>query len=36
MKQIFKGKLRLRIKKECPYYGTGYRTLEKVLFYRWG
>ena len=36
MKQIFKGKLRLRIKKEYPYYGTGYRTLEKVLFYRWG
>lgn len=36
MKQIIKGKLRLRIKKECPYYGTGYRTLEKVLFYKWG
>lgn len=36
MKQIVKGKLRLRIKKECPYYGTGYRTLEKVLFHKWG
>lgn len=36
MRQIIKGKLKLRIKKECPYYGTGYRTLEKVLFYKWG
>lgn len=36
MKQLIKGKLRLRIKKECPYYGTGYRTLEKVLFYKCG
>lgn len=36
MKQIFKGKLKLRIKKECPYYGTGGRSLEKVLFYKWG
>ena len=36
MKQIYKGKLKLRIKKEYPYYGTGYRHLEKVLFYKWG
>lgn len=36
MKQIYKGKLKLRIKKECPYYGTAYRDLEKVIFYKWG
>lgn len=36
MKQIWKGKLKLRIKKECPYYDTDYRHLEKVLFYKWG
>lgn len=36
MKQIWKGKLKLRIKKECPYYSTGYRHLHKVLFYKWG
>ena len=36
MKQIWKGKLKLRIKQECPYYVTGVRTREKVLFYHWG
>lgn len=36
MKQIYKGKLKLRIKKESPYYETAYRHLEKVLFYKWG
>lgn len=36
MRQIYKGKLKLRIKKESPYYGTGRRSLEKVLFYKWG
>lgn len=33
MKHIIKGKLKIRIARECPYYGTGGRTLEKVLFY---
>lgn len=36
MKQIWKGKKILRIKKEYPYYSTGYRTLHKVLFYKFG
>lgn len=36
MKQIYKGKLKLRIKHECPYYTTYSRRREKVLFYRWG
>ena len=36
MKQIWKGKLKLRIKKEYPFYGTTYRHLYKVLFYKWG
>lgn len=36
MKQIWKGKLKIRIKRENPYYGTCGRHLEKVLFYRWG
>ena len=36
MKQIWKGKLKLRIKRECPYYATGVRIREKVLFYHWG
>lgn len=36
MKQIWKGKLKLRIKRECPYYATGVRTREKLLFYHWG
>lgn len=36
MKQIWKGKLKLRIKRECPYYVTDVRTREKVLFYHWG
>lgn len=35
MKQIWKGKLKLRIKRECPYYTTNVRTREKVLFYHW-
>ena len=34
MKQIWKGKKILKIKKEYPYYSTGYRTLHKVLFYK--
>ena len=36
MRQIWRGKLKLRIKRECPYYATGVRTREKVLFYHWG
>lgn len=36
MKQIWKGKLKIRIKKECPFYSTLGRHLEKVLFYKWG
>lgn len=36
MKQIWKGKLKLRIAHECPYYATGAKRCEKVLFYRWG
>lgn len=36
MKKIWKGKLKLRVAKECPYYGTGGRHLHKVLFYKWG
>lgn len=36
MKQIWKGQLKLRIAKECPYYGTAGRHLHKVLFYKWG
>lgn len=36
MKQIWKGKLRIRIKRENPYYVTAGRHLEKVLFCRWG
>lgn len=35
-RQIYKGKLKLRIKKECPFYGTKGRSLEKVLFYKFG
>ncbi len=36
MKQIWKGKLKIRVKKECPYYATAGRHLEKVLFNKWG
>ncbi len=36
MKQIWKGKLKIRVKKECPYYATAGRNLEKVLFNKWG
>lgn len=36
MKRIYKGKYKLRIARECPYYGTARRTLYKVLFYRFG
>ena len=36
MKKIYKGKLKLRIAREYPYYGTKGRTLCKVLFYRFG
>ena len=36
MKQLYKGKLRLRIAKESPYYGTAKRVLHKVLFYKFG
>lgn len=36
MKQIWKGKLKIRIKRENPYYVTAGRHLEKVLFYKWG
>ena len=36
MKQIYKGKLKLRIAKENPYYRTEGRTLHKVLFYKFG
>ena len=36
MKQIWQGKLKLRIKRECPYYATGVRIREKVLFYHLG
>ena len=36
MKLIWKGKLKLRIKRECPYYATGVRIREKVLFYHLG
>lgn len=36
MKQIWKGKLKLKIKFENPYYGTRYRVREKVLFYHCG
>ena len=36
MKKIYKGKYKLRIAREYPYYGTAYRTLHKVLFYRFG
>ena len=36
MKRIYKGKYRLRIAKEYPYYGTAGRSLHKVLFYKFG
>ena len=36
MKQLYKGKLRLRIAKENPYYETSKRILHKVLFYKFG
>ena len=36
MKRIYKGKYKLRIAREYPYYGTGGRTLYKVLFYKFG
>lgn len=36
MKQIWKGKLKLRIEKGNPYYHTLGRHLEKVLFYKCG
>lgn len=36
MKQIYKGKLKLRIAKEYPYYTTAKRTLHKVLFHKFG
>ena len=36
MKKIYNGKHKLRIARENPYYGTGVRTLYKVLFYRFG
>lgn len=36
MKQIWKGKLKLRIEKGNPYYHTQGRHLEKVLFYKCG
>ena len=36
MKRIYKGNYKLRIAREYPYYGTGGRTLCKVLFYRFG
>lgn len=36
MKRIYKGKLKLRIARECPYYVTAGRTRHKVLFYRFG
>ena len=36
MKRIYKGKYKLRIARECPYYDTARRTLCKVLFYRFG
>lgn len=36
MKQIWKGKLKLRIAHECPYYATDAKRCEKVLFYHWG
>ena len=36
MRRIYKGKYKLRIARENPYYSTIYRTLHKVLFYRFG
>lgn len=36
MKNIYKGKIKLRIARENPYYHTEGRTLLKVLFYRFG
>lgn len=36
MKQLYKGKLKLRITREHPYYSTAGRTLYKVLFYKFG
>lgn len=36
MKQIYKGKLKLRIARENPYYRIAGRTLHKVLFYKFG
>ena len=36
MKRIYKGKYKLRIAREYPYYGTAGRSLYKVLFYRFG
>ena len=36
MKRIYKGKYKLRIAREYPYYGTAGRTLHKVLFYKFG
>lgn len=36
MKKIYKGKYKLRIAREYPYYATGGRSLHKVLFYKFG
>ena len=36
MKRIYKGKYKLRIAREYPYYGTAKRVLHKVLFYKFG
>lgn len=36
MKRIYKGKYKLRIAREYPYYGTGGRTLYEVMFYKFG
>lgn len=36
MKRIYKGKYKLRIAREYPYYGTARRSLHKVLFYKFG
>ena len=36
MKRIYKGKYKLRIAREYPYYATGGRSLHKVLFYKFG
>lgn len=36
MKRIYKGKYKLRIAREYPYYGKARRSLHKVLFYKFG